>query len=383
MIIISSKKDCCGCTACEAICPYNAISMEVDALGFNYPKVNLDKCVDCHLCEKVCQFSSGYDKSTNIVPPSTYGVRHKNIDEVSTSRSGGAFVALANALLKKGAVIYGAVLKGNMSVGHIEATCSEELFLMKGSKYVQSDLSGVFREIKNSLKEGKKVLFSGTPCQTSGLRGYVGTKLIKNLYLIDIVCHGVPSPNIWRDNILFLQKKWNTKIKSANFRDKRFGWYVHRESYQTDKGLRLSNSFTRAFYKTLSIRESCENCPFANTVRPSDITLADFWGWEKVAPDWNKDDMGLSLVIVNSLKGKELFEEASEEIEYRQFDIEDCMQNQLRSPIKLSSESSKFKKEYEERGYEIAMRKYACIGLRYTVYSILSKLKRRIKLIFK
>lgn len=232
MINKINPADCCGCTACASICVHDAISMEPDALGFLYPKVNESRCVDCGLCEKVCQFNDNYDRSLNLQQPIAYAARHKDIDEVMKSRSGAAFVAISDYIIEQGGVVYGAGYKDHFRVAHKRATTKEERNEFRGSKYVQSDLTGVFRQVKEDLKSGLTVLFSGTPCQTAGLNAYVGKKLRENLVLVDIVCHGVPGPFIWRDYIAYLEKKQGDEIVVVNFRDKElFGWKTHKESY--------------------------------------------------------------------------------------------------------------------------------------------------------
>ena len=198
MIQITDKSQCCGCTACASICAHDAITMQPDALGFLYPVVDKDKCVDCGLCEKVCAFNDHYDTSLNLPQPDAYA-RHKDITKLRYSRSGAAFVAFSDYILGKGGVIYGAGYKGHFVVVHKRATTREERDAFRGSKYVQSDMTGVFRNVKNDLKAGKLVLFSGTPCQTAGLKSYIGNQLSQNLILIDIICHSVPAPQIWKD----------------------------------------------------------------------------------------------------------------------------------------------------------------------------------------
>jgi len=237
MIQIKDPKDCCGCTACASICAHNAITMEPDALGFLYPKVDKTKCVECGLCEKVCQFNDNYDKSLNLSQPVAYAARHKDMDEIMKSRSGAAFVAISDYILEKGGVVYGAGYKDHFRVAHKRATTKEERDEFRGSKYVQSDLTGVFRQVKEDLKNGLTVLFSGTPCQTSGLNAYVGKRLRDNLILVDIVCHGVPGPFLWRDYIAYLEKRQRDEIVVVNFRDKElFGWKAHKECYQFKMG---------------------------------------------------------------------------------------------------------------------------------------------------
>lgn len=231
MINIEDPKNCCGCTACASICAHDAISMVPDALGFLYPKVDVAKCIECGLCEKVCQFNDNYDRSLNLGQPLAFAARHKDIDEVMKSRSGAAFVAISDYILEQGGVVYGAGYKDHFCVVHKRATTKEERDEFRGSKYVQSDLTGVFRSVKEDLKKGLTVLFSGTPCQTAGLNSFVGKKLRENLVLIDIVCHGVPGPYVWREYLAYLERKHGAKISSVDFRDKRkFGWKAHNET---------------------------------------------------------------------------------------------------------------------------------------------------------
>ena len=189
MIKITDLSRCCGCTACASICSHNAIVMQPDALGFLYPEVDKDKCVDCGLCEKVCAFNNRYDTSMNFEEPIAYGARHKDINEVETSRSGAAFIAISDYILEQGGVVYGAGYTGHFRVVHKRATTKKERDEFKGSKYVQSDMNTVFRQVKNDLRNGLMVLFSGTPCQTAGLNSYVGRQLRQNLWLTLIPQH--------------------------------------------------------------------------------------------------------------------------------------------------------------------------------------------------
>lgn len=237
MIKIDNPADCCGCTACASVCVHNAITMQPDALGFLYPHVDSTKCVECGLCEKVCSFNDNEDSLTNRVNPQAWAARHRNINEVMKSRSGAAFVAISDYILEQGGVVYGAGYKDHFRVAHKRATTKEERDEFRGSKYVQSDLSGVFQMVKEDLRNGLMVLFSGTPCQTAGLNSFISRKLRENLVLVDIVCHGVPSPFIWRDYIAYLEKRSGRKISVVNFRDKEiYGWEDHRESFEFENG---------------------------------------------------------------------------------------------------------------------------------------------------
>lgn len=237
MIKITNPADCCGCTACASICNHDAITMKPDTLGFLYPEVDTTKCTDCGLCEKVCSFNDNYDTSLNLSEPLAFGARHKDMGEVETSRSGAAFIAISDYFLKHGGVVYGVGYTDHFRVVHKRATTVAERNEFKGSKYVQSDLTGVFRQVKQDLQNGMLVLFSGTPCQIAGLASYIGTKLQENLYLVDIVCHGVPGPYIWRDYIKYLEEKQGDEIVMVNFRDKqKFGWSAHHETFKFKMG---------------------------------------------------------------------------------------------------------------------------------------------------
>lgn len=237
MIEITNKADCCGCTACASICASEAIVMKPDALGFLYPEVDKEKCVECGLCEKVCAFNDYYDTSENFDTPFAWGARHKDMNEVETSRSGAAFIAISDYILEQGGVVYGAGYADHFRVVHKRATKKEERNEFKGSKYVQSDMNTVFRQVKKDLRDGLVVLFSGTPCQTSGLNSYIGKRLRKNLYLVDIICHGVPSPYMWRDYIAYLEEKQGSSIVWVNFRDKQiYGWASHHETFKFKGG---------------------------------------------------------------------------------------------------------------------------------------------------
>ncbi len=382
MIKITNPAECCGCTACASICPHAAIMMKPDALGFLYPEVNMDKCVDCGLCEKVCAFNDDYDTSVNLPCPDTYGARHKDINEIETSRSGAAFISISDKILERGGVVYGCGYKDHFMVAHKRATTKEERNEFKGSKYVQSDLSGVFRQVRDDLRNGLLVLFSGTPCQTSGLNSFVGKKFRNNLFLIDIVCHGVPSPYIWRDYLTYLEKKQGKEIVWVNFRDKQeYGWEAHKESFKFKGGDKMSFSFS--FYNPIMFRRSCTNCHFCNTKRPSDITIADFWGWEKTDPDFNSDDKGCSLLLVNTEKGRALFEEAKEDLYIIPALFEDCLQPNLRYPTHEHPKREAFERDYARFGFRYILAKYDKNGWIYKAETNYNDAKAYVKSIIK
>lgn len=373
MIKITDKSKCCGCTACSSICPHNAIYMQPDTLGFLYPVVDESKCTDCGLCEKVCSFNDHYDTSLNFQQPYAYGARHKDMHEVETSRSGAAFIAISDYVLEQGGVVYGVGYTDHFRVVHKRAVTKEERDEFKGSKYVQSDLTGIFRQVKQDLKSNLLVLFSGTPCQTSGLASYLGEKLRDKIILVDIVCHGVPGPYVWRDYLAYLEKKHGDEIYYVNFRDKsRFGWKAHQETYKFMSGEWI---FTNVFYKHITFRQSCGVCPYTNTRRPSDITIADFWGWEKTDPDINADDKGVSLILINTEKGKMVFDQVKDKMNVVPARLEDCLQTHLKKPLELHPEREAFEKDYERMGFEWTIKHYGIIGWRKQIMAFSRLLK--------
>lgn len=378
MIKIINPADCCGCSACVSICSRNAITMQPDTLGFLYPKVNTDLCTDCGLCEKVCQFNGEYDKSLNLSELDAYAVRHKNINEIEKSRSGAAFVAISDYILEHGGVVYGAGYAEHFRVIHKRATTKEERDGFRGSKYVQSDMNNVFRQVKEDLKNGLVVLFTGTPCQTSGLNAYVGKKLRENLFLVDIVCHGVPGPFLWRDYLAFIEKKRKSKICSVNFRDKDYGWQAHKETYIFKKENRKI-SFPYTFYQQIMFRYSCHNCHFCNTIRPSDITIGDFWGWEKIIPNFNTDDKGVSLVLINTQKGRKLFECIKNRINLHKVRLEDCLQPNLKNSTKKHPKRDDFENDYKSHGFKYVYYKYGNVGWRFQLRRVKYRLMCKIK----
>lgn len=381
MIQIKDKADCCGCTACASICPKDAITMEPDTLGFKYPKVDLSKCIDCGLCEKVCAFNDNYDKSLNLKEPEIYAARHKDIHEIETSRSGAAFIAISDYILENGGIVYGVGYKDHFRVAHKRATTKEERNEFKGSKYVQSDLDGIFRQVKEDLKQGNTVLFSGTPCQTAGLNSYIGKKFRENLVLVDIVCHGVPSPYIWRDYLAYIEEKYKNEVVKVDFRDKsRIGWSGHIESFIFNNGRKVeSRIYTDLFYKHIMLRPSCSKCHFTNYIRPSDFTIADYWGWEKISKDFNIDNKGCSLLFINTIKGQILLNKISNNLFLLKSDKEKSVQPNLESPSVLDKRNTDFKIDFQRRGFKYVTKKYGNIGWRYLINNNINKAKRKIK----
>ena len=378
--LFNKKEECCGCSACANICPKGAIKMEADGLGFLYPKIDEAKCIKCGLCKKVCAFNINYDKSLNLNEPKVYAVRHKDLKEIATSRSGAVFIALSDWVLNESGVVYGAGYTGHFRVVHKRAVTKIERNEFKGSKYVQSDLNIVFKQVKTDLENNKYVMFSGTPCQTAGLRSFLNLTGVNTdkLFLIDIVCHGVPSPYFWRDYINYIERKNKQKIIEVNFRDKtKFGWTDHKESFKLED----TYTYTYTFYQHIMFRRSCGVCHFTNLKRPSDITIGDFWGWQKVNPEFNADDKGVSLVLLNTEKGIKLFQLIKQEINFIKSDTEHCMQPNLQHPSVIHPKRDEFEKDYIKYGFVYVAKKYGNLGWKYKVLDSLRKVKNESKVL--
>lgn len=379
---VASKQqiDCCGCTACANICPQNAITMEPDTLGFYYPRVQPDKCIDCGLCLKKCMFISDYNVCSDYEFPFVYGVRNKDSNELLKSQSGAAFYTIAEYLMTLGYIIYGVGLDTVFRATHKRVTRIDELQDLRGSKYVQSDLGNTFTLIKRDLQENKNVLFSGTACQIAGLLSYLPKQLHVNLITLDIICHGVPAPAVWSSYLAWIEKKYNNKILTPNFRNKKYGWHSCRESFLMQNGMELTRDSFRFFLMSdshFATRISCSQCPFTNLRRVSDLTIGDYWGWEKHHTQYN-DNLGMSLLLVNTPKGQEIYKSICPFVNSIPSDIEECLQPQLVKPVSIDLKlAAKFKKDFEGNSFDYILKKYADEGWNYKLRSCLSSIKRQ------
>lgn len=339
--------------------------MRPDALGFLYPEVDKQKCVECGLCEKVCAFNESYDRSMNLPEPDVYAARHKDMAEIEKSRSGAMFIALSDWVLAHGGSVYGAGYVDHFRVAHKRATTAEQRDEFRGSKYVQSDMGDNFTKVADDLRSGSYVLFSGTPCQTSGLASYLRLRRIdiSKLYLVDVVCHGVPAPYYWRDYLAYIERRQKEVVVAVNFRDKsRYGWAAHKESFTFQNG--GTQSFSDTYYQDIMFRRSCGVCHFANIHRPSDITIADFWGWQRVDETFNVDDKGVSLVLVNTHKGQKLFDLVKSCMHYIPSDTQACLQLNLQRPTAVHPLRENYERDYVKHGFVYVMRHYSP-GWRY------------------
>ena len=330
MVNLSADKRyiCSGCTACAERCPVNCITMKRDKMGFMYPDVDETKCIHCDICDKVCaEMRSKY--SENNADIEAYAIVGNDDGVRKVSSSGGLFWIIAKRIIDENGVVFGAAFSDDFHrVRHIAVDTVDNLSKLQGSKYVQSDINSSFSEVKMYLEQGKKVLFSGTPCQTSGLSAFLA-KDYENLFLVDIVCHGVPSPNVWDEYIGNLEQKYHGKATRVSFRDKRYGWNNYVLSVEFDNGKeyvknREDDLFMRGFLHDYYLRPSCYNCAHKGLGRVSDITLGDLWGAEKICPELN-DNKGTSLVLASSPKGKAMLQEVALDIKCSAVDLSEAV----------------------------------------------------------
>lgn len=351
--------ECCGCSACYAACPVRAITMKPDEEGFLYPSIDEKICIDCGLCERVCSFCDDYAHADGQNGSQYYALVHKDYGVRKSSRSGGAFFALASATLARGGVVYGVALDDSFEAKHIRVDSVDSIKLLQGSKYVQSDKADSFKGVKEDLEKGLEVLFSGTGCEVSGLISYLQKAKVdmSGLCTCDIVCHGVPSPLLWKENIEQIKKKLGGEIDEVSFRDKRFGWRAHIESYRRGKKTIFSNVYSTMFCHNLSLRPSCANCHFCNYDRSGDITIADFWGSEKIELPMDRAH-GVSLMMVHTDKGREIVREAQADICAVEVEKEQTEQPNLVRPSTLPPKRASFWKNHSALGYKRTVRKY-------------------------
>ncbi len=320
MLKIIDKSTCTGCYACAGICKSGAITLKKDTEGFYYPVVNDEKCVKCGLCVQRCPVHNQEDSNSIL---KSYSAFYKNDKIRELSSSGGVFTYLSEQILSDGGVVFGAAFDNDYNVQHIYIEDVNELNQLRSSKYMQSQIRDSFVQAKTFLDTGRKVLFTGTPCQIAGLKAFLH-KDYPNLYTQDIICHGVPSPKVWQKYLSSVNTE-NKKIDKISFRSKRNGWknYGLEITYADDTDYFCEfkqNAYSKAFLNNLCLRPSCYKCAFKNAKPFSDITLADYWGVDIVSPHLD-DDRGLSAVMVNSKKGEELFFNKSENLNVEDLDF--------------------------------------------------------------
>lgn len=386
MIAINEKEKCCGCSACVQICPKQCIEMCEDAEGFKYPKINTKVCVECSLCEKVCPVIK-QDKDERVSNVEfekrvTFAAISKDEDVRMNSSSGGVFSSLAEYVLEKKGVVFGAAFSEQFrKVEHIAIYDKEDLKLLRGSKYVQSEIGNTYLEAEKFLKADRMVMFTGTPCQIEGLKTYL-RKEYEKLICLDIICHGVPSQKVWRKYITEREEMAGERTSQISFRNKRYGWKAYTILFEfLDKTIYMKtfyeDLYMKAFLKDLSLRPICYACPFKKINRVSDITLADFWGIEKIFKDMD-DNKGTSLVIIHSKNGIDIWNEISEKIIYKLVALEEGLVENpsMVKSVKRNKYRDKFFSDLDSKSFEQLINKYDKkeVTLKRYIIAIVSRL---------
>ena len=322
MIQIKNKADCCGCNACGDVCARQAISFKTDNEGFWYPEVDMEGCVDCGLCEKVCPIINISELKKNDLEQSIcYAAENKNLEVVFDSTSGGLFSALADIIYRNGGYVGGAVFNEDFkAVRHYISNDKNDLPRLRSSKYLQSNLEGFYQRVRSLIIAGEFVLVCGSPCQMAALRAFI-QKDYDNLIIADYVCRGINSPKVWGKYLDSFEERYGHKVVYAKAKSKEYGWRNLTQKVILDNGkayyeTKDQSNFTKGYLKTgVYCRPACYECKFKGYPRISDITLADFWGIEKINTSMEKD-LGTSLVMINSKKGEKFFEEVKDRINY-------------------------------------------------------------------
>lgn len=374
-ILYENKEACCGCGACADICPGNCITMEQDSEGFSYPHINKEKCVDCGRCISVCPFKSKKDEHSVI---GCYGC-YSNIDEErKRSSSGGVFSLFAKKVISDKGIVFGTAMTADCKKAVVSsAEDFDSLKKLCGSKYLQSDPEDSFLRVKNELAKGRKVLYSGTPCQINGLKNYLG-KEYDNLLCLEIICHGVPSPLLWKKYVQYVEDNHNGKMTHVNFRCKEKGW-ANFGAEETVNGKRFFKSkdydpFLQMFLKNYCLRPSCYACQ-AKEHRTADITIGDFWGVDSIMPDMN-DGKGVSLVIIRTKKGQQAFSDIQQDCKYKECDYEAAIQKNTaeKHSVPLPAQRKTFFEDLNSKPFK----KIISIYLENPIIKKLKKIYRKI-----
>ena len=370
IINLIGSKYCTGCEACLSICPVHAISMVEDDEGFKQPVIDINKCIKCSKCIKTCPISNN-NSSSDISEVKSYAAINRNSEVRENSSSGGLFYLFAEYIIKNKGVVFGAKINDDFSVMHSYAETLDEVKNFQGSKYVQSQIGDSFIKCKEFLDKGILVLFSGTPCQIYGLKSYLSKKY-ENLFTIDVICHGVPSTKILKSYIKYQEKKAKSQAQQIAFRRKNFGWKQYAIELLFNNSIAYCTPQTKdiwmlSFNKNVMLRQSCYNCNFKSVSRISDITLADLWGIEFVAPELD-DNKGTSLLMIQSEKGRLFFENLKKNLIYKTIDLDRIKRFNSFHQTGCPKNRDKFIKECFEKGFDKAYFKYVSENLFLKIY---------------
>lgn len=374
MIIIKEKNKCTGCHVCSSICPQNCIIMVSDSEGFWYPEVRIESCTDCGKCESVCPI---LNKQKVANDPQAFACINKDESIRMKSSSGGIFTIIAEQMIDNNGFVFGAGFDEKFSVSHCSIETKSELEKLRSSKYVQSKIGDTYKQAKDLLQLGRQVLFTGTPCQIGGLRSYLG-QTYDNLFCIDIICHGVPSPKVWNKYITYQENHVGAHTQRIAFRRKDEGWKRFSVSFLFDNNTEYrqiyeKDLYMQAFMSNVCLRPSCYACNFKTVHRESDITLGDFWGIQNLLPELD-DDKGTSLVFVNSTRGEAMFDRLRDKILYQAVDINQAVL--YNSAAIKSVEQNPNRKKFL---YEVDYLPFDKLVKKYCHKSIFARLKRKIK----
>lgn len=383
MINIKNKSECCGCTACEQICPKSAIKMVQDSEGFFYPELETELCIGCNLCNQVCPLKN--DISNNEFEQQIYAAIHNDQDVRLKSSSGGIFTALSDSILDAGGVVSGAGFDEEFNVKHMIAKSKAERDNFCGSKYVQSDMNNTIKTIAEALKNKQTVMFTGTPCQNNALINALNKMKIsqENLLTCDFICHGTPSPLIWKEYKELLEDKYRGKLTYFTFRSKKEGWVSASISARFTSGdhskeINKKYSFLKLYSSLFPIRPSCFECPYTSYKRVADITMGDYWNIAKTKSSFN-DNKGVSMVMVNTKKGYEWFMNNSN-IKYELSNNLNCWQPHLEYPNPIPSKRESFWNDLNKHNFEFVIKKYGSGTVINKVVRVATPILRKIGL---
>lgn len=370
MIRLAHREDCCGCTACAAVCAHGAIRMKQDAMGFPYPEIDPLLCTECGLCERVCAFKP-IQAGATLQPQA---IRFPEF--LDRSQSGGLAYAVMRKAITEGYIVYGAALDEDFVVRHRRVDSLEGLEPLRLSKYVQSDMEGIPAQVLADLKAGRQVLFSGTPCQCAGI-GSLCARHRERLLLMDLICHGVPAPSVWKDYLDWAQKRQGAQLTGALFRDPSLGWRGSKERLFFGEKSVVSNVYNYFYFKGLMYRPSCGSCPFASLHRPSDITVGDFWGVDKALPGFADDNRGCSLLLASTEAGSRFCEQFPDAHTRASITVEQALQMNLQRPTRPHRYARLFEKLYLRKGFPTVFRLMGPDSLNHRIALFMHKRKQK------